>query len=282
MSWASDNVKKFAVIGTSCSGKTTLTYSILAHLKQMGIHCDGVLQQDRRFSFDRDQLEKYKEAQYYFICNQIMRETELTLRGHAEVIVSDRSVLDLYAYYVAMYGMNEDLLQFVGNWCRTYIVLYYLDPLPYIDDKQRPSDKFRLQVDEILKELIQMPIPCEIVTFDRKDVLESILSRIGHKLTDVDLNIIPEILGMPVVLLGGSYAFNRATKYSDVDVYVLRSYVGVKWPTGEPMQYITDKDMQDQITKILGIKTQVTIVNEQVWKYLKDQGFKEIGWKNNA
>ena len=270
MTWASDNVKKFAVIGTSCSGKTTLTLSILAHLKQMGISCDGVLQQDRRFAFDRIQLEKYKEAQYYFICNQIMRETELTLRGHCEVIVSDRSPLDLYAYYVVMYGRDKTIEDFIHKWIgSTYDQLYYLHPLPYEDDKQRPSNEFRLQVASILEGLITKLGYQEIIRDyeDRSLVLKDILEQIGHKLQDVDLKIIPDALGVSTVLVGGSYAFNRATKYSDLDVYVYA-----------PADDLNKRNTyQKKLESILGIKVDIHMVESTlVWTYLLKQGFRVI------
>lgn len=268
--WASNGIKKVALIGTSCSGKTTLCHQILGHLKEMGVSCDGVLQQDRRFAFDRVQLELNEEAQYYFICNQIMREIELTLRGHAEVLVSDRSVLDLYAYYVAMYSKNPPLFDFVKNWLHTYTCLYYLEPLPYINDKARPDDVFRLRVDKCLKELmLYVGVDIEIVIMPREKIMDDLVMHIGKQLKDVDLAIIAQILKVPI-LIGGSYAFNRATKYSDVDVYVLSTSDVNPWPKEEAME--------KKIQAMLGVKVEVHLVpNAEVWNYLKGQGFKLYG-----
>jgi predicted nucleotidyltransferase len=265
--WASDRIKKFALIGTSCSGKTTLCLSILAHLKGIGVLCDGVLQQDRRFAFDRAQLELYKEAQYYFICNQIMRESELTLRGHAEVLVSDRSVLDLYAYYEAMFGEDKKLFGLVTGWCKTYTALYYLPPLPYVDDKARPSDKFRMKVDRRLRPLLNCIPEVRQMPIDRASVLDDILKMLGKKLTDVDLNVIPYVLkNADKIMVGGSYAFNRATKWSDVDVYVL------------DYNNTFDKEHATaELSSILGITVHLHVVTSGVvWDYLRTQGFKEF------
>jgi predicted nucleotidyltransferase/nicotinamide riboside kinase len=275
MRWASNGVKKFAVIGTSCSGKTTLVYNILSRLKMMGVSCDGVMQQDRRFAFERADLECFKEAQYYFICNQIMRETELTLRGHSEVLVSDRSPLDLYAYYETTYGHSDALFNFVAEWCcKTYADMFYLPPLPYVDDKQRPSDAFRMQVDQTLKGLIPcveawgIDIHTEYKRTPQESVFDHILSKVGKKLTGTDLNIIPNVLAVDKVLIGGSYAFNRATKYSDVDVYIERQYKFAPQSTS---------DCVDKLQSILGVKVQIHFVPDVVvWNYLKGQGFKEI------
>ena len=54
--------KKFAIIGTSSSGKTTLTFEITAKLKRLGVLVDGLFQQDRRLCFDRAKLETEIEA----------------------------------------------------------------------------------------------------------------------------------------------------------------------------------------------------------------------------
>ena len=268
--WASDSIKKFALIGTSCSGKTTLVYSILAHLKQLSISCDGVTQQDRRFAFDRPQLEKYKEAQYYFICNQIMRETELTLRHHAPVLVSDRSVLDLYAWYEVTYGRSDPLLSMVLEWCKTYEQLYYLHPLPYEDDKQRPPDNFRLRAADVLERHL-LPLADNVSRLDRTQVLDDIMKRIGHKLKEVDLEQIPEILNVPCILLGGSYAFNRATKYSDVDVYILTNGSICVDATVPTMQALSRK-----VQAFLGVKVEVNVVTPAIWEYLQTQKFRLI------
>jgi AAA domain/Nucleotidyltransferase domain len=279
--WASEKIKKYAVIGTSCSGKTTAVYGILARLKQAGVSCDGVLQQDRRFSFDRDQLEKSKEAQYYFICNQIMRETELTLRGHAEVIVSDRSPLDLYSYYETMYGRSHQLHRFVTDWCdRTFKRMFLTAPLPYVDDKQRPSDEFRMQVWVVLKDLCRLHSELFVIEPNTEDsIFKAIMLDLGKMLNGKDLNIIPDIIGRdkgipPSILVGGSYAFNRATKYSDLDLYIL------DYEMSTSDSYIC-KEQAAKIKSVLGIEVQVTHVPQRVFEYLKTQGFKEIKSEGN-
>lgn len=272
--WASEKIKKYAIIGTSCSGKTTAVYGILSRLKQAGISCDGVLQQDRRFSFDREQLEKSKEAQYYFICNQIMRETELTLRGHAEVIVSDRSPLDLYAYYETMYGRNESLFAMITHWCYvTFTKLYYMYPLPYIDDKQRPKDKFRLDVDLTLIKIIDEDwmLGTVVKGFNTDEtIFKDIMQSLGKILDEKDVAIIPSIIGRKKqILVGGSYAFNRATKYSDLDIYILSSDIHTSDEEVCKKQAAT-------IKAVLGIEVQVTHVPQRIFEYLKLQGFTQI------
>ena len=105
--------EKFAIIGTSSAGKTTLCYHILYELKKLGVYVDGVLQQDRRMVFPRDVLENAVEAQYWVISNMMAKENEMALRDGTDYLVSDRSVLDFYAYYEYQYGRSEEFFNFI-------------------------------------------------------------------------------------------------------------------------------------------------------------------------
>jgi predicted nucleotidyltransferase len=163
-----------------------------------------------------------------------------------------------------MYGHDTRLFGFVARWCETYTKLYYLPPLPYVDDKARPSDAFRLKVDKSLHKLAGlMPNTFEM---DSSIVLDSILEEIGKKLSYVDLSVIPHVIDVDRILVGGSYAFNRATKWSDLDVYVL---------AGDNTS--TKESMVSALVSVLGIKVDLHLVaGLVVWDYLLKQGFKEI------
>ena len=43
------NKFKFALIGTSCSGKTTTAYALVSRLKSYGVLADGVFSQENEF-----------------------------------------------------------------------------------------------------------------------------------------------------------------------------------------------------------------------------------------
>ena len=118
--------KKFAIIGTSSSGKSTLCYDVLHRLKMAQVNADGVLQLDRRFAFDRAKLETEIEAQYVFVFNMVVKENEIGLRDGTDVLVSDRSVLDFYAYMEHQYGRVHHVFEFVMEYCKTYDAIYYL------------------------------------------------------------------------------------------------------------------------------------------------------------
>ena len=232
------STKKYAFIGTSCAGKTTTAYGVLAALKVMKVSCDGVMQQDRRINFDLEKLisnDTGRLGRYHVVCNQILREVEMTLKDFA-VLVSDRSPLDLYAYYEEQFGVNEPLKAMVIDWCiNTFEYLFFLSPLPYKDDQQRPPEDIRDSIgDTLLKIIATVPkalrekivmvpygstqqyinIAVSYITTGAKP-LEGMNPRV---LSQEELNSIPYLAGVSSVLVGGSYAKGKATPLSDLDL----------------------------------------------------------------
>lgn len=251
---------KFAIIGTSSAGKTTLTYQVIGKLKELGILVDGVLQQDRRIAFDRIKLETDREAQYWVIFNQLIKECELLLKHGTDVIVSDRSVIDFYAYYETMYGRNEPLYNFLQYWATTYDKLYFLEKLPYHDDGARPPEEFRDRVEETLRVIIKY-IP-NAVTIPRDLIYTDILKCINRILSPRELALIPSIINEVQVLVGGSYAFNRQTRYSDIDVYIRGNAYSSKIAYAE-----------SALRDVFGANFQVRVVPGKAYEYLMSEGF---------
>lgn len=263
-------VKKFAIIGTSSSGKTTLTHQVCGFLKEKHVRVDGLFQQDRRFTFDRAKLETDINAQFWMILNMMAKESELMLHDGIDCIVSDRSVLDFYAYLEVQYkrshrGEVSYFKDMVLKWCHSYDTLYYLNPLPYDDDGVRPPRTLVNDVDDCLQELMTTTRDIPVTIKRREDVAKDILSQVGYVLGSKELQLIPNTLGKPV-LIGGSYAFERATKWSDVDVYI-RGDEAI--PTGDPRLAADVMKIQD----LLGIKVELRQVNFLGWDYLVSQGF---------
>lgn len=148
-------IPKFAFIGTSSSGKTTATYQTCGLLKEMGIRVDGILQQDRRLPFPPSLLETHAEAQYWFITNMMTVENYLVLQQGVDCIVSDRSVVDFFAYAETQWPRQlAELRALIVAWASTYECLFYLKPRAYDNDGVRPSDEFRLAVDKTLTDLL--------------------------------------------------------------------------------------------------------------------------------
>lgn len=270
-----DGKKKFAIIGSSSAGKTTLSLRILADLKRLGVLVDGVLQQDRRLCFDRDLLETDIEAQYVVIFNMVCRESEMLLKRGVEVVISDRSVLDFYAYFEEMYGRHDYIWNFVLGWCETYEALYYLDRLNYHDDGNRPAEDFVERVDQRLRKLIA-EIKTEVEaggrkinlqTIPRDEVYSDILNRIKRLMTREEMELIPEVLAQDC-LVGGSYAFNRATRHSDIDVYVCTDEVTMVIP-----------ELSLKMRGVFGANIEVRGVTKAIYDHYKEQGFLEFRYE---
>lgn len=271
---------KVGLIGTSCAGKTTMAYEILSALKRRGINADGVLQLDRRFSFQRELLETDELAQWSFIANQVKAEADMALRPGTDVLICDRSPLDFYAYYVWQYGDNAHLRNFVSDWIsRTYKKLYLLPALPYKDDGARLNEKGRDEADEHVRKeahrlAVNWKVDIQVVhplagpgLFSRDMVAADVLRLVGTPLCDDDLKLIPSIIDLPKVLVGGSYAFNRQKKWSDVDVYIEGSTpIETNHPDLE--KYVT------RLSDVYGVPVEVRQVVPMVFEYLKSQGFK--------
>ena len=218
---------KFGIIGTSCAGKTTLAHALTARLKSYGILADGLFSQDRKFSFDKTFLES-EPAQNWMITNLISKEVDLTLHTDVDVYVSDRTPVDLFAYYAVQYDteLSRACWAYVLEWAKTYDALYYLEPLEYQFDTKRPSDEFRLSVDKKLKELIaQVP---NIKRLPRNGILADILITIGFQkpraktsITQADIKTLAKTFGYPILVKDKA----PADILSDTDMWVLASDV---------------------------------------------------------
>jgi predicted ATPase len=171
--------RKYAIVGSSSAGKTTLVYQVAGLLKVAGVHVETIISGDRRIPFPPELLEESLDAQAFVILNQARLESERACQPGIDVILSDRSVLDFMAYTMVTVALlserNVDLLpianvqwwalrHFVENWARTYNHLFYL-PMraTYDDGERRPPLEFATRADQLIRyELSQARLP---VTF---------------------------------------------------------------------------------------------------------------------
>lgn len=216
--------KKFGIIGTSCAGKTTLAHQLIGRLKSYGVLADGLFSQDRKFSFPLAQLET-EAAQNWMITNLIAKEADLILHPDVDVYITDRTPVDLFAYYAYQYDtpLSRACWNYVKAWATTYTALYYLEPLPYQDDNKRPTDEFRMGVDEKLLKLLE-EIP-NVVCIPRNEVLVDIMVQCNLKkpsakstMNSTDLQAIANGLGRPIV---AKLPRSGADELSDQDMWVM-------------------------------------------------------------
>jgi hypothetical protein len=220
---------KYGIAGTSCAGKTTLTFGIVSRLKSYGVLAGGVFDQDRKFSFDKKWLELDEIAQNWMITNMIAKEIELTLHGDLDILVSDRTVVDFFAYYLHQYPTSKlaaGCFEYVREWAKTYKKIYVLEPLPFHDDGKRPSDDFRNGVHKTLMDKLVPVIP-NCVLIERGKVLNDIMltSRLvkptaKSEFTFENGTTAAKSLGLPLVVK----MVERKDPLSDVDIYVVTEH----------------------------------------------------------
>lgn len=134
------------------------------------------------------------EAQLWVLMSQIRQELELAPK--AEVLVTDRGVMDNYAYYLRACG-GRDLYAvepLVRAWSVTYDLVVWLQPdLPLEPDGVRSLDAaFRDEIEDILDRtlpdhvlpgrLVQLPASKVTRTYDWWPLAERLAAAVGASL----------------------------------------------------------------------------------------------------
>lgn len=214
---------KIAFTGTNCSGKTTMAMEVCARLKHSHVLAELVSSQDRKITWKDEHFPVDPRAHYGMICNLINAEVQAELKGDCDVVITDRSVLDLYAIALTDHPISRlilDMKPMVLAWASTYTTIYRLEPLPYQEDGKRPSDDFRLRTYSTLVNFLSEHNLPNVVYEPREAIYDSIKKT---------LNVAPnpplaeaEKWGAIVKQMGIDLLV-KAPKYptSDVDVWIL-------------------------------------------------------------
>ena len=115
------------------------------------------------------------EAQLWVIMAQIQQELEL--RSSADVLVTDRAVIDNFAYFLRTTGGEDpfSVKPLVSTWCRTYDLFVRLLPnVPLkVDGVRSTSDRFRSEIETILNTIIPLHVPADrLVTLQASEITE--------------------------------------------------------------------------------------------------------------
>ncbi len=116
------------------------------------------------------------EAQLWVLMQQIQQELEL--RKRADVLVTDRAVVDNFAYFLRVTGDADpfDVEPLVRRWSLTYDLSVRLLPDVALeaDGVRSTSDAFRDEIETILDRLLPEYIPAErLITIRASEVSES-------------------------------------------------------------------------------------------------------------
>ncbi len=116
------------------------------------------------------------EAQLWVLMSQIQQELEL--RNRAEVLVTDRSVVDNFAYFLRVTDSADPFAvePLIRHWATTYDLFVRLLPdvalLP--DGVRSTSDAFRDEIEAILNRILPLYIPADrLITVRASEVTES-------------------------------------------------------------------------------------------------------------
>ena len=141
------------------------------------------------------------EAQLWVLMTQVQRELELSRR--ADVLVTDRSVVDNFAYYLRVTGGEDPfgVEPLIRRWATTYDLSVRLLPdvglLP--DGVRSTSDTFRDEIETILDRILPvylpldrcLTVPASSVTaeFDWWSIAERLAGVVGEPLIEGQLSV---------------------------------------------------------------------------------------------
>ena len=145
---------KIAFIGTHGTGKTTLSHSLTADLKKMGVNAAMVNEISSKCPLPINENSSFK-TQLWIMSAQICEELEAS--DKYPHIICDRSILDGYTYAVVIGCANEFLEKIAESWIKTYDYLFKVPVTKPIEaDGIRSTDKkFQTDVDEMMEKVLQ-------------------------------------------------------------------------------------------------------------------------------
>jgi len=116
------------------------------------------------------------EAQLWVLMAQIQQELEL--RNRADVLVTDRAVIDNFAYFLRATGGVDpfDVKPLVRKWCSTYNLFVRLLPdTPLRSDGVRSTNRrFRDEIEGILDAIVPLYIgPDRLATIPASEITET-------------------------------------------------------------------------------------------------------------
>ena len=145
---------KIAFIGSHGVGKTTLCFDVASRIKRLDMGVDLVKEVARTcpLPINRDTT---LEAQAWILHTQVAEEIAAVSKN--EVVISDRSVLDNYAYLVHQVGQRTEYDELVRKWMDSYDGLFKVPILqaPSFDGTRDVSGAFQYEIDAVIDELLE-------------------------------------------------------------------------------------------------------------------------------
>ena len=163
---------KVAFIGSHGIRKTTAALAFAAEVQRAGrsVELGREVVRDNPLGINEGATG---EAQLWVLVSQIRQELELARK--ADVLVTDRGVMDNFAYYLRACGGNDEFAvePLVRRWSATYDLVVRLLPDVALqgDGVRSTNDAFRDEVEAILDEVLPTLVPPErLVTMGASEV----------------------------------------------------------------------------------------------------------------
>ncbi len=166
---------KIAFVGSHGIRKTTAAHAFVGALQRAGrsVEYGREVVRDNPLGINESATG---EAQLWVLVSQVRQELELAPK--AEALVTDRGVVDNFAYYLRACGMLDrfSIEPFVRAWSATYDLVVRL--LPDIalrpDGVRSTSDAFRDEIEAILDRILpEFLRPERLVTVRASDVTDA-------------------------------------------------------------------------------------------------------------
>lgn len=158
MSWPRN--AKIAFIGSHGIRKTTAALAFASVVQRAGRSVEFAREVVRDNPLGINEGAS-SEAQLWVLTSQIRRELELSRK--AECLVTDRGVMDNFAYYLRASGGEDrfDVEPLVRQWSRTYDLVVRLTPDVEIraDGVRSTNDRFRDEIEAILDARLPRLVP---------------------------------------------------------------------------------------------------------------------------
>ena len=189
---------KIAFIGSHGIRKTTALLAFAAEVQRAGrsVELGREVVRDNPLGINEGATG---EAQLWVLVSQVRQELELARR--ADVLVTDRGVMDNFAYYLRACGGTDafDVEPLVRRWSSTYDLVVRLlpDVALQADGVRSTSDAFRDEIEAILDRVLPELVPetrmvtlraSEITSrFDWFGILERLATSVGATVSAPDL-----------------------------------------------------------------------------------------------
>jgi hypothetical protein len=142
------------LFGSESIGKTSTGYMLTGRLRSHGLLAEFVTDSSAAMPFPPDRFDTHVAAWVYVLTKKIERECEVALRSNVEVIISDRTPLDLLAYAQMKHPASptlEALRPLVDYWLSLYDHLYFFPAAGTTfryDEFREPTDDSRRTIDD--------------------------------------------------------------------------------------------------------------------------------------